>query len=79
MTGRWFLPLPDDMDIDDLVPHIIERNVERFERLGLTPSPSRMRPRRMCSVPGSVVLEVPSLLLREHDDSASSVGKPFEH
>ena len=77
MTGRWFLPLPDD--IDDLVPHIIERNVERFERLGSHSLALTDETEEDVFGTQIVVLEVPSLLLREHDDSASSVGKPFEH
>ncbi len=77
VSRRGLLALTDN--VNNLLADILERDVQRFERLSSHAFALTDETEQDVFGAEVVVLEVTGLFLRKHDDPAGSVGKPFEH
>ena len=77
VPGGGALTLADDLL--DLGPDGLQRDPERLQRLGGDPFALVDQPEQDVLGADVVVIEEPSLLLREHDDPPGPVGEPLKH
>ena len=77
VPGGRALALADDLL--DLGPDGLQRDAERLQRLGGDPFALVDQPEQDVLGADVVVIEEPSLLLREHDDPSSPVGEALKH
>ena len=66
-------------DLLDLLTHGLQGNTHGFQRLRSNTLAFLNQAKKNVLRADVIVIEAPSLLLRQHDDAASSVRKPLEH
>src|SRR4029077_2801508 len=77
VSGRRLLALADDLL--DLAADALQRNAQRFQRLGGYALTLVNKSQQDVLGPDVVVVEHPGLFLRQDDDPAGTVGKSLKH
>jgi hypothetical protein len=77
MTAGRLLAVPNDLL--NLLPDGLQRYAQGFQGLGCYALTFVDEAEQDVFSPDVVVVQHPSLFLRQHNDAASSIRKPFEH